>query len=399
MDTYISAWPPLVLADRFPRNLAVLGSTGSIGVNALQVAALHPDRLRVTALAAGRNAARLAEQAAAFRPGLLAVLDQAAAAALAAALPAGYSPEILVGPAGYEAVARQAEADLVLSAIVGAAGFPPTLAAAQSGKIIALANKESLVLGGHLIRRACRESGAVVLPVDSEHNALFQGLLGHGADGVTRLILTASGGPFRGRGRDELARVTPAQALNHPRWSMGPKVTIDSATLMNKGLELIEACHLYGLAAARVSVVVHPQSIVHSLVEYADGSQMAHLSHPDMRLPIAHCLCFPHHLPLGLPVLDLARVGSLTFEEPDLEAFPCLGLARRAFEAGPSACIVLNAVNEVAVERFLAGRCGFLDIPRVLEQALAGHRAAEVPQAADALALDREARTRAAQLF
>jgi len=399
VDTYISAWPPLVLADRFPRRLAVLGSTGSIGVNALQVAALHPGLLQVTALAAGRNAARLAEQAARFRPRLLAVLDQDTAKTLRAALPAGYAPEILVGPEGYEAVATLPDADMVLSAIVGAAGFPPTLAAARAGKTIALANKESLVLGGHLIRQACRASGAVILPVDSEHNALFQGLLGHGTDGLTRLILTASGGPFRGHSRAELARVTPAQALNHPRWSMGPKVSIDSATLMNKGLELIEACHLYGLAAERVDVVVHPQSIVHSLVEYADGSQMAHLSHPDMRLPIAHCLCFPRHLPLGLAVLDLAKVGSLTFEEPDLAAFPCLELAKRAFAAGPSACIVLNAVNEMAVERFLAGGTGFLDIPRVLEQALAEHAAVPVPRARDALALDREARIRAAQLF
>lgn len=399
MDTYISAWPPLVLADRFPRRLAVLGSTGSIGVSALQVASLHPDLLQVTALAGGRNAARLAGQAEAFRPKVLAVLDQDAANALRAALPAGYAPEILVGPEGYEAVATLAEADMVLSAIVGAAGFPPTLAAARAGKTIALANKESLVLGGHLIRQACRASGAVILPVDSEHNALFQGLLGHGADGVTRLILTASGGPFRGRSRAELAAVTPAQALNHPRWSMGPKVSIDSATLMNKGLELIEACHLYGLDASRVDVVVHPQSIVHSLVEYADGSQMAHLSHPDMRLPIAHCLCFPRHLPLGLPTLDLAQVGSLTFEEPDVAAFPCLDLAKQAFAAGPSACIVLNAVNEVAVDRFLAGGAGFLDIPRVLEQALAEHAAVPVPRARDALSLDREARIRAAQLF
>lgn len=399
MDTYISAWPPLVLADRFPRRLAVLGSTGSIGVSALQVASLHPDLLQVTALAGGRNAARLAGQAEAFRPKVLAVLDQDAANALRAALPAGYAPEILVGPEGYEAVATLAEADMVLSAIVGAAGFPPTLAAARAGKTIALANKESLVLGGHLIRQACRASGAVILPVDSEHNALFQGLLGHGTDGLTRLILTASGGPFRGRSRAELAAVTPAQALNHPRWSMGPKVSIDSATLMNKGLELIEACHLYGLDASRVDVVVHPQSIVHSLVEYADGSQMAHLSHPDMRLPIAHCLCFPRHLPLGLPTLDLAQVGSLTFEEPDVAAFPCLDLAKQAFAAGPSACIVLNAVNEVAVDRFLAGGAGFLDIPRVLEQALAEHAAVPVPRARDALSLDREARIRAAQLF
>ncbi len=399
MDTYISAWPPLVLTDRFPRNVAVLGSTGSIGANALRVAELHPGLLRITALAAGRNADLLARQAAAFRPPVLAVLDETSAQDLRRSLPAGYHPEILVGPSSYETVASLPEVQVVLSSIVGAAGFPPTLAAARAGKIVALANKESLVLGGHLIRAACRASGAVVLPVDSEHNALFQGLLGHSRDGLARLILTASGGPFRGRSREELARVTAAQALNHPNWSMGPKVSIDSATLMNKGLELIEACHLYGLPAARVDVVVHPQSIVHSLVEYADGSQMAHLSHPDMRLPIALCLCFPRHLPLGLKPLNLAQVGSLTFEEPDTEAFPCLRLAKEAFAAGPSWAIVLNAVNEVAVERFLAGAIGFLDIPRVLEEALAGHRSVGVEQAADVLALDRESRQRAAQLF
>lgn len=399
MNTYISAWPPLVIEDRFPRRVAVLGCTGSIGVNALKVAALHPDLLRVSALAAGRNAALLAEQAATFRPPLLAVLDEASAKALRAALPPGYSPEILVGPAGYETAAAQPEADVVLSSIVGAAGFPPTLAAARAGKIVALANKESLVLGGHLIRAACRKSGAVVLPVDSEHNALFQGLLGHADETPTRLILTASGGPFRGRTRAELAGVTAAQALNHPNWCMGPKVSIDSATLMNKGLEIIEACHLYGLPAERVDAVVHPQSIVHSLVEYADGSQIAHLSHPDMRLPIAHCLCFPRHLPLGLKTLDLARVGSLTFEAPDDEAFPCLGLAKAAYAAGESHPIVLNAVNEVAVERFLAGAIGFLDLPRALERALAEHAPCPVGRPEDVLALDRAARARAAELL
>jgi 1-deoxy-D-xylulose-5-phosphate reductoisomerase len=399
VNTYISAWPPSVLQDRFPRRVAVLGCTGSIGVNALKVVALHPDLLRISALAAGRNATLLAQQAAVFRPPLLAVLDEAVATTLRAALPSGYSPEILVGPAGYETVAAQSEADVVLSSIVGAAGFPPTLASVRAGKIVALANKESLVLGGHLIRAACRATGAVILPVDSEHNALFQGLLGHGGETPTRLILTASGGPFRGRTREELAGVTAAQALNHPNWCMGPKVSIDSATLMNKGLEIIEACHLYGLPAERVDAVVHPQSIVHSLVEYADGSQIAHLSHPDMRLPIAHCLCFPRHLPLGLKTLDLARVGSLTFEEPDDAAFPCLGLAKAAYAAGESHPIVLNAVNEIAVERFLAGAIGFLDIPRILEKALSEHQHCPVGRPEDVLSLDRAARARAFELL
>jgi len=278
--------------------------------------------------------------------------------------------------------------DLVLSAIVGAAGFLPTLAAAKSGKRIALANKESLVLGGRLIRAACRASGAVVLPVDSEHNALFQALCGHigtnggtngGADGndgeLARLILTASGGPFHGRDAAFLASVTPAQALNHPNWSMGAKISIDSATLMNKGLEIIEACHLYGLPVSRVDVLVHPQSIVHSLVEYVDGSQLAHLGLPDMRIPIAHSLCYPKRVGLSMPRLDLASAADLTFEAPDETLFPCLGLAKAAFAASHSHPVALNAANEVAVDLFLQGRIAFLDIPRLIEAALARHAA------------------------
>lgn len=376
MKTYISLWPAHAPKLPFPRSLAILGSTGSIGVSALDVVAQHPDLFCVAALAGGRNAGRLAEQARAFRPGVLAVLDAATAAALKQLLPAGYHPEILVGPAAYESVAAMPGIDLVLSAIVGAAGFLPTLAAAKAGKRIALANKESLVLGGRLIRAACRASGAVVLPVDSEHNALFQALCGHnGDDDLARLILTASGGPFRGRDAAFLAAVTPAQALNHPNWSMGAKISIDSATLMNKGLEIIEACHLFGLPVERVDVLVHPQSIVHSLVEYVDGSQLAHLGVPDMRIPIAHCLCYPRRVGLDMPRLDLASAACLTFETPDETLFPCLGLAKAAYAASHSHPVALNAANEVAVELFLAGRIGFLDIPRLIEAALARHAA------------------------
>ncbi|MBI5519505.1 MAG: 1-deoxy-D-xylulose-5-phosphate reductoisomerase [Desulfovibrio sp.] len=399
MKSYISTWPPLAPEQPFPRRLAILGSTGSIGVSALKVVEEHPGLFRVAALAGGKNAARLADQAARFRPAVLAVLDDETANSLRAALPGDYAPEILVGPAAYEAIAASADSDLVLSAIVGAAGFLPTLAAAKAGKRIALANKESLVLGGRLIRQACRESGALVLPVDSEHNALFQALCGHAdEDGqeLARLILTASGGPFRGRDAAFLASVTPEQALNHPNWSMGAKISVDSASLMNKGLEVIEACHLYGLPVGRVDVLVHPQSIVHSLAEYVDGSQLAHLGVPDMRIPIAHCLCFPRRVELAMPRLDLAQVGGLTFERADEGLFPCLRLAREAYAASHSHPAVLNAANEAAVELFLNGAIGFMDIPLLIETALGRHAPLAVDcAAADLLAVDAEARDRA----
>ena len=392
MQTYISPWPVDAVAAPFPRSLCILGSTGSIGTSALDVVAAQPDLFEVRALAGGRNVARLAEQAARFRPAHLGVLEERGAEELRRLLPGGYAPEIHTGPEGYEALARLEGADVVLSAIVGAAGFAPTLAAARAGKTICLANKESLVLGGHIIRAACRESGALVLPVDSEHNALFQALSGHDAADLRRLVLTASGGSFRGRTRTELAGVTREQALAHPNWDMGAKISIDSATLMNKGLEVIEACHLYGLTPEHVQVVVHPQSIVHSLVEYVDGSLIAHLGVPDMRIPIAHCLTFPRRVDVGLAPLDLAEAGTLTFEKPDTGAFPCLALAMRAFAAGQSHPIVLNAANEVAVARFLAGDIGFLDIPALIEAALDAHPGADVAEPAAVLALDGEIR-------
>ena len=370
MIDYISSLPPAADLPGFPRGLCILGATGSIGESALAVVAEHPGQFRVAALAGGRNVERLAAQAAVHRPGWLAVLDREGAARLKSLLPAGYAPEILWGPGAFVTLACLPEAPVVLSAIVGAAGLPPTLAAAQSGKIVALANKESLVLGGHLIRAACRESGAVVLPVDSEHNALFQSLVGHAGEDVDHLILTASGGPFRDWPSEALAGATAAQALKHPNWTMGAKISIDSATLMNKGLEVIEACQLYGLGQERVRVLVHPQSIVHSLAAYRDGSLLAQMGQPDMRIAIAYCLCYPARLPLSLPPLDLAAVGSLTFSEPRNSDFPCLDLARQAAQAGPAHCVALNAANEVAVERFLAGAIGFSDIPRAVEFAL-----------------------------
>ena len=393
MKTYISPWPASVECPPFPRRLAILGATGSIGDSALKVVARHPERFTVTALAGGRNGKKLAELCARFKPAYAAVLTEQARKEFLDHLPDGYAPELMVGPQAYVDLAAMDEADLILSSIVGAAGFEPTLAAARAGKMIGLANKESLVLGGHLIRAACHASGAVILPVDSEHNALFQGLAGHGSDDeLKRLILTASGGPFRGRDRAFLETVTRDQALAHPNWDMGAKISIDSATLMNKGLELIEACHLYGLPPDMVDVVVHPQSIVHSLVEYVDGSQLAHMGNPDMQVPIAHCLCFPERVTVDVPQLNLATVGTLTFEEPDLDAFPCLRLAREAFDAGQSHPIVLNAVNEIAVEAFLKERIGFTDIPAMIEAGLDRHTPVDVSTPEAVLALDGEVR-------
>ncbi|MDK2955831.1 MAG: 1-deoxy-D-xylulose-5-phosphate reductoisomerase [Desulfovibrionales bacterium] len=392
MKTYISPWPADMAAPSFPRRLSILGATGSIGLSALKVVSEHPDLFTIVALGAGRNVQRLAELAATWRPSHLGIADQPAADELAGLLPAGYAPEIHVGEQGSCELASLDEADVILSSIVGAAGFPPTLAAARAGKIIALANKESLVLGGHIIRRVCRRSGAVVLPVDSEHNAIFQSLAGHDAEDVRHLVLTASGGPFRTRDKAFLQQVTPDQALNHPNWSMGAKISIDSATLMNKGLEVIEACHLYGLPPQAVKVVVHPQSIVHSLVEYVDGSLIGHLGTPNMMIPIAHCLCYPKRVSLPLKTLSLAEAGSLTFEEPKQDLFPCLRLAFEAFAASKSHPIVLNAANEVAVALFLQEKIPFLRIPELIEQALEAHEAVDVEEPEHILEIDARCR-------
>lgn len=396
MQSYISPWPEHAKLPGFPRSVSILGATGSIGDSAFKVIRKHPDLFTVTALAGGRNGKKLAELCAEFRPQYACVLDETTREDFSNNLPVGYKPEVLVGPRGYTRLASLEEVDLVLSSIVGAAGFEPTLAAARTGKMIGLANKESLVLGGHIIRDACHTSGAVILPVDSEHNALFQGLAGHGREEeLKRLILTASGGPFRGKDQRFLESVSREQALAHPNWDMGAKISIDSATLMNKGLELIEACHLYGLPPEEVDVVVHPQSIIHSLVEYVDGSQLAHLGMPDMQVPIAHCLCYPDRVPVDVPQLNLAAVGSLTFEEPDLEAFPCLRLAHEAYAAGPSYPIVLNAINEVAVAAFLNENIRFLDIPSMIADGLDRHTPVDVSTPEAVLELDMQVRKEA----
>ena len=374
------------------KRLTVLGVTGSVGRRALELAEHFPDEFRVEGMAArGSNPELLAELCRRHRPRALAVADAGALDAVARAL-GSPRPELLAGPAGIVTLAGEVEADVVLSAIVGGAGLLPTMAAIKSGKSIALANKETLVMAGSLMTAAARERGVPLLPVDSEHSAVFQCLEGHNRAEVGRVLLTASGGPFRTM--KDLAKVTVEEALNHPTWRMGAKITVDSATLMNKGLEVIEARWLFDLEPEQVQVVVHPQSIVHSMVEYVDGSVIAQLGVADMGIPILYALTYPRRLPCPAERLDLTRIGPLTFEEPDLERFPCLDLARRALREGGCAPVILNAANEIAVAAFLAGRIRFTQIPELIAEALA-----RVPaRALDSIdtCVDVDTRTRAA---
>ena len=368
--------------------VAILGSTGSIGLSTLDVLARHPERFRVAALTANTNAERLAEQCRRYRPAVVAMADPVAAQTLRGLL-AGMpdAPEVLAGNEGLEQAAALPEVDYVMAAIVGAAGLPPTLAAARAGKRVLLANKEALVMAGALFMDTVAASGAELLPIDSEHNAIFQCLPAGFRDGlaevgVERILLTASGGPFRDWPAERLAAVTPAEACAHPVWSMGPKISVDSATLMNKGLEVIEACWLFGTGPERITVVVHPQSTIHSLVQYKDGSVLAELGNPDMRTPIAHALAWPERFDSGVAPLDLVALGRLDFSAPDPGRFPCLRLAFEAARAGASAPLVLNAANEVAVAAFLAGQVDFPGIGRVVEETLASGLA-QVPAGRD----------------
>jgi 1-deoxy-D-xylulose-5-phosphate reductoisomerase len=378
--------------------VAVLGSTGSIGVSTLDVLGRHPDRFEVVALAAATSDERLLEQCLRHRPRLAVLQCPAAAGRLEAALRAtGARVEVRSGPEALCECASSAEVDAVMAAIVGAAGLPSTLAAARAGKRVLLANKESLVVAGPLLIDSARSGGATLIPIDSEHNAIFQCLppgieTGRPGRGVRRILLTASGGPFLRTPLEQMAEVTPDEACAHPRWRMGRKISVDSATLMNKGLELIEACLLFGMEPDRVEVVVHPQSIVHSLVEYVDGSILAQLGNPDMRTPIAHALGWPERIGSGVQSLDLAAVARLDFEPPDLERFPALRLARTVAEAGGTAPAVLNAANEVAVAAFLGGRLGFLDIPGVIESVLGRVGSGPADELATVLEADRRAR-------
>jgi len=370
--------------------VAVLGSTGSIGTQALDVVRASPDRYEVVALAAASSVDAVAAQAAELRPRVVALADPAGAAELAGRLPKG--TELVVGPTALADAAT--EADVVVNAVVGFAGLPVTLAALGAGRRLALANKESLIAGGPVVQRVRGTPGAEIVPVDSEHCALHQCLRAGRPSEVARLVLTASGGPFRGRTRAELDAVTVADALAHPTWSMGPKITVDCSTLMNKGLEVIEAAELFGVPYDAIEVVVHPQSVVHSMVEFTDGATLAQLSLPDMRLPLAYALAWPERAPTPFGRIDWATLGRLDFEPPDLDAFPCLSLAFAAGRAGGSAPAWLNAANEVAVAAFLEGRLAWAGIAAVLEEALAEHTGTELEDADVVIEVDRRARER-----
>jgi 1-deoxy-D-xylulose-5-phosphate reductoisomerase len=381
--------------------VAVLGSTGSVGASTLDVLARHPGRYRLVAVAARSSAAKLAQQILQWQPAYAALADADAVAELRTLVGNGApATRILAGPGALEELAALPEVDCVMAAIVGAAGLRSTLAAARAGKRLLLANKESLVMAGPLLLAEVSRSGATLLPIDSEHNAIFQCLppgscTGSEPKGVTRLLLTASGGPFRDTPVEALAAVTPEAAVAHPNWVMGRKISVDSATLMNKGLELIEACLLFGISAQRVQILVHPQSIVHSMVEYTDGSVLAQLGSPDMRTPIAHALAWPERIDSGVEFLDLLKVGRLDFRAPDTGKFRCLALAQAAACAGGMSPVILNAANEVAVEAFLERRLNFPGIAAVIEAVVEQGTGGAIGGLEDVLAADAESRVRA----
>jgi 1-deoxy-D-xylulose-5-phosphate reductoisomerase len=384
------------------RAVAVLGSTGSIGVNTLDVIARHPQRYQVFALAANSSVDIMLSQCETFQPRYAVMMDEAAAQELHTRMPGNCATAVLHGQEALARVVTAREVDTVMAAIVGAAGLPSTLAAARAGKTLLLANKESLVMGGHLLMQAVRESGARLLPIDSEHNAIFQCMpvdseARSSLAGVSRVLLTASGGPFRRWSQERMREATPDQACAHPNWAMGRKISVDSASLMNKGLEFIEACWIFDLSPQQVDVVVHPQSIIHSLVQYRDGSVLAQMGNPDMRTPIAYGLGWPDRIDAGVAPLDLIATGQLDFEAPDEGRFPCLRLAREAVAAGGTAMVICNAANEVAVDAFLGQQIRFTDIPLVIEQALAQVRSVEPVSLAVVEAADTEARALAVE--
>ena len=379
------------------RKIVILGATGSIGKSTLDLVERSPDRFEVVAVTAATNSADLAQIARRTGAGLAAVADESCFPELEEGL-AGTDCRAL---AGEQALLEAAtlDADLVIAAIVGCAGLRPVMAAVEAGRIVALANKEALVTAGGLMIDAAKRHGATLLPVDSEHNAIFQCLAGNRSEDVSRLILTASGGPFRTASAESIRSATPAQAVAHPNWSMGAKISVDSATLMNKGLELIEAHYLFGLPSDRIDILIHPQSVVHSLVEFVDGSVLAQLGSPDMRIPIAYALAWPERISTPAERLDLAAISRLDFETPDLERFPALRLARAALETGGSAPVVLNAANEVAVERFLAGAIRFTDIVPAVEQALGQNDMAPPRSIDEVLEIDHMTRQRVQEMM
>jgi 1-deoxy-D-xylulose-5-phosphate reductoisomerase len=380
------------------RSLAILGSTGSIGVSTLDVVRQHPDKFSVAGLAAGRDIALLAEQIKEFRPEAVSVRDEESIVKLQAIL-GDYKPEILFGSDGACAIAAADGPDMVVSAIVGAAGLLPTVSAIKAGKHIALANKETLVVAGQLVSDLVKKHNVQLLPVDSEHSAIFQSLEGHRTEDVERIILTASGGPFRNTSAEELKKVGLEQALKHPQWSMGAKITIDSATMMNKGLEVIEAHWLFNMPAEKIGVVVHPQSIIHSMVEYIDGCVIAQLGAPDMRAPIAYALSYPDRCISGIQKLDLIKIGTLTFEEPDMVRFPALSLAFDALKAGRTYPAVLNAANEIAVAAFLDKKISFVDIATTVDKTMQSHDAFTPVELEEYITADKWARDTATRFI
>ncbi len=381
------------------KKLAILGSTGSIGVNTLKVVQARPQDYRVIALAAGRNIELLSKQIEDFRPMAIAVLDAGLASDLKGLLPKSSQPEVFFGTKGFVQLATLDEVDTVISAMTGAVGLLPTYKAIRARKHIALANKETMVMAGSLVMDEAERQGVSVLPIDSEHSAILQSLQGHPREDLRHVILTASGGPFRRSTLKEMAKVVPAQALKHPNWDMGQKISVDSATMINKGLEAIEAKWFFNLAMDQIEILIHPQSIVHSMVEYRDGSIIAQMGIPDMIIPISYALSFPHHVENNLIPLQLDKVGRLTFERPDLKKFRCLALALRAAEIGGSMPAILNGANEIAVEAFLKGKIGFLDIPDLIEKTMGSHKACTISDIDDVIEIDAWARENVQELL
>jgi 1-deoxy-D-xylulose-5-phosphate reductoisomerase len=371
------------------KKIALLGSTGSIGVNALDVIRANPEKYRIVSLVAGKNIELLLKQIEDFRPMAVAVLDEVLASELKKRSGRGRKFEIFYGTKGLVHIATLSEVDTVISAITGAAGLLPTYEA----------NKETMVMAGPLVLSEAKNNNVSILPIDSEHSAILQSLMGHPKEDIKRVILTASGGPFKDLSLEEMGKVTPAQALNHPNWSMGPKVTIDSATMMNKGLEAIEARWLFDVDMEQISILIHPQSVVHSMVEYRDGSVMAQLGTPDMKIPISYALSYPRHFETGVPSLRLDEIGTLTFEKPDIKKFKCLYLALKAAEKGGSMPAVLNGVNEIAVASFLEGKIGFLDIPALIEDVMEAHRSHPIDSIETVMEVDTWARNKALSML
>ncbi len=387
------------------RHLTILGSTGSIGVSTLDVVTRHPDRFQIIALTANHSIEKMLEQCRLYRPRYAVMLDKTSGEKLQIAIrEAGIATEVMWGVESLEKVASLPEVDTVMAAIVGAAGIRPTFAAARAGKQVLLANKETLVMAGRIFMDVVKQHHATLLPIDSEHNAIFQSLPHHftgdlAAVGVRRILLTASGGPFRQSSLASLEQVTPEQACAHPNWVMGQKISVDSATMMNKGLEVIEAHWLFNAAPEKIQVVIHPQSVIHSMVEYVDGSVLAQLGNPDMRTPIAHALGLPDRIETGVAPLDMFKIGRLDFEAPDFKRFPCLGLAYQALAAGGSTPAILNAANEVAVESFLKRRMPFTAIPVMIEKVMQSVSRKDIATLEDVLEADREARETAHDLL